>query len=172
MRMGRTLRARRNAAQLRRPGCRAHPRARGWRRLPTMRAHPLRRLCSNAGVRPYPWNARDVPTAFLDYATAGGVDDAGETVRPRRHDARRNPATVRDLLETARAAGAERVYLTGARPGSRWMATAAEGWQAGRHHFDSDTPVARFTHRDTGARVEIRRAAEWFGDGTYSARDA
>lgn len=119
-----------------------------------------------------PYNVRYRPTAFLDVATARGVTDVGATVRPVLGGRRTKNAQLIDYLETARAAGVERVYLTGARPtppawhrtASDWLLLDAPGWSAGRHHFDAEHPAGRFTHDLTGASVQLRRASEWFGD--------
>lgn len=76
-----------------------------------------------------------------------------------------------------------RVYLVGARPGvgtaagfRSWVyAGLPPGWEhdgARGHYLESATsPVLRFT-RPGGARVEVHRAAGWFGEGAYSVTDA
>lgn len=122
------------------------------------------------------------PTCWLDVATAAGVTDEGRVVRPVIGGRRKHPTTV-DYLDTARAAGCTRVYLTGARPTPpRWRGARASDWLAEPtpewtphergHYFDADRPVGRFTHDTTGERCQVRRAAEWFGDGDYTPSDA
>lgn len=76
----------------------------------------------------------------------------------------------------------ERVFMVGARTGSMRGAGAGAGawahgaplppgWSHGDHFLDGDTPAFHFT-RDDGARVEVMRAASWYGDGDYGVRDA
>lgn len=115
--------------------------------------------------------ARTRRALWIDYTTGSGVDSDGQAVKPVIGGRRKTP-NLTDLLDTAAATGTERVYLTGARPAAKWMETHTPGWKPGGHHRDTDTPVGRFTHTLTGARVELRRAHEWFGEGAYSPREA
>ena len=108
---------------------------------------------------------------WLDVATARGVTDAGRAV-PARIGGRRTRPQLTDLLETALAAGAERALLTGPRPPSTWLLVRTPGWSPGAHYLDADMPVGRFTHDATGAKVELRRAAEWFGELVETPADA
>jgi len=65
-------------------------------------------------------------------------------------------------LAAALAAAAPVVMLTGQRPASGWLfRPAPAGWAHGEHFTDLDRPVGRFEHH-TGARVELRLAAEWW----------
>jgi hypothetical protein len=133
-------------------------------------------------TRPAPWNVADRPTVFLSELTAQGVDDGGRPVRAVIGGRRTHPQLA-DLLETALRHGAQRVFLVGpsptkpARPvrdalGNKWLLRATPGWTPGTHYLHSTLPVGRFTHDATGAKVQLRRAAEWFGEGDYSATDA
>ncbi|MCW2897767.1 MAG: hypothetical protein JWO67_32 [Streptosporangiaceae bacterium] len=121
-------------------------------------------------------------TAFLDARTAGGVHADG---RPIPAQVKRD-ATVVHYLRAAHAAGVERVYLTGPRPrlsaaerregatsAAAWLFVPAPGWSPAGHYIDGHAlDVARFVHDQAGARVELRRAAEWFGWGDYTPRTA
>lgn len=68
------------------------------------------------------------------------------------------------VLDAARVDESVRVMLTGERPARAWFLDAAPGWRNVRVFLDADTPAARYEHA-TGHTVEIRRAAEWFGEG-------
>lgn len=124
-------------------------------------------------TRPTPWNVAQRPTVWLDERTAQGVDDAGRSVRPVIGGRRKHPQLV-DLLDTARLHGAERVFVVGPKPaeGNRWLLKAAPGWTAGTHFLHSSLPTGRWSHDGTGAKVQLRRAAEWFGEGEYGVSDA
>lgn len=127
-------------------------------------------------TRPTPYNVRDVATAFLDARTAGGVTVDGRTVPA----LVKRDAGVTHYLRAAHAAGMERVYLTGPRPRAKgdstaaaWLFAPTPDWTPAGHYVDAHAlDVARFVHAASGARVELRRAAEWFGWGDYTARDA
>lgn len=91
------------------------------------------------------------------------------------------PARVLDVLGGL-GDEVERVYLVGARPGAgtaaglrSWVhGELPPGWahDARGHYMESaSSPVLRYT-RPGGARVEVHRAAGWFGEGTYSVADA
>lgn len=96
------------------------------------------------------WAVADRPTLWLDW-----TGDLAAT------------------LEAARRASARRVMLTGPRPPAGWLFGAQPpGWAPGSHYLDASLPVARFTHTDTGQRVDVRRAAEWFGDTPLTADEA
>lgn len=74
-----------------------------------------------------------------------------------------------------------RVYLVGPRPGDgsvkgmyAWLGdpdVLAE-WDTDGSHVHPDTPAIRLKHRQTERRIELYRAAQWFGEGTYTAADA
>lgn len=132
-------------------------------------------------TRPVPYNVRPVATGFLDARNAGGVTADGRTVPAQV----KRDAGLTHYLRAAHAAGLERVYLTGPRPraasGARaagttaaaWMFLPTPDWTPGGHYVDDHAlDVARFTHAISGARVELRRAAEWFGWGDYTPRTA
>lgn len=71
----------------------------------------------------------------------------------------------------------ERVYMVGPRVdvagagGFAFGEPLPAGWSHGAHYLDQGSPVFRFA-RDDGARVEVLRAAAWYGEGDYSTRDA
>lgn len=65
-----------------------------------------------------------------------------------------------------------RLMLTGDAPPRDWFTAAAPGWVNLRVFPDHDLPAARYENLTTGAKVEVRRAAEWFGNGDYTHTDA
>lgn len=75
------------------------------------------------------------------------------------------------VVERARADGHVRVMLTGPCPPREWYLGAMDQWQATRVFLDHELPAAKYVHTD-GHAVEVRRAAEWFGDGDYTHTDA
>lgn len=84
--------------------------------------------------------------------------------------------TVAELLHDL-PAGVDRVVLLGPRPGltadrqrSWYMGDLPAGWehdQAG-HYLTGDHPIGKYRAPD-GRRVELHRAAAWFGEGDYGA---
>ena len=104
---------------------------------------------------------------------------------------RYNPGHVRftrvgqdlaELLEKSTAEGRHRIYLVGSRPGAdgtragfeswAFLQRLPRGWSADRHYLGNPMlPVLRFVH-DDGRRVEIHRAASWFGEGDYATTEA
>src|SRR6266545_211762 len=104
------------------------------------------------------WQYRHVPTSFL-------------TVEPGER--------LGAFLERARRAGAERVMLLGPAPDPAWLLSDPGPWQPDDrgHYLDTDQLCARYVMRSTlppriVARMELRRAVSWFGDGDYSAEVA
>jgi hypothetical protein len=88
-------------------------------------------------------------------------------------------ASAADLL-AALPVGVERVFMVGGRPGGdargvvSWAVPEAglpPGWEAGQHYLDGMAPVMRYRHAN-GHRVELLRAAGWFGEGDYTAAEA
>ena len=91
---------------------------------------------------------------------------------------------VHDHERHAYDAGHLRVLMTGPPPwagigGARAWAGGVlpAGWVAepGGHYMHGAHPVLRLVHEPTGSRIEVCRAAQWFGDGDYSpelAREA
>jgi hypothetical protein len=94
--------------------------------------------------------------------------------RPERtlYGAYREALPLVDVLEAAARDRAERVMLTGPAPVSSWLLEPAPGWSAVRVFTDHETPAARYRHEATGAEVELRRAAEWFGRGEFTPDEA
>lgn len=72
------------------------------------------------------------------------------------------PADVLYMLGSAPGVEALRI-IVGSDPGP--------GWTAQAHYLTLPSPVLRFTHV-SGHKVEIHRAAAYFGEGTYSPRVA
>lgn len=111
--------------------------------------------------------------AFVDYRSGQGVLDTGGPL-PVTMAPRRGRMPLRSLLTTAREAGVRRLLLTGPRPAERWLEEdPGPGWRpdpAG-HYYDADDPCGRFLG-PLGERVELRRAAAWFGNGDYTPTQA
>jgi hypothetical protein len=89
---------------------------------------------------------------------------------------RPGPASVRAVLGAV-APDTERVYVTGPRPGGgvagfRQWATPTDGllpgWRVHErgHYLEGEHPVLRFVRPD-GRRLEVLRAAVYFGEGDY-----
>lgn len=86
-------------------------------------------------------------------------------------------ATLGELADDVR-----RVYLVGARPGAgtaagfrSWVyGELPAGWSHddGGHYLESSAAPALAFTRPNGARVDVHRAASWFGEGDYSVADA
>lgn len=128
-------------------------------------------------MKPYAYNPRLVPTVFVDYSTGKGVNvtSGARFVVPIKDRRRKTPALA-DVLNAALTAEVERVYFTGTKPADKWLLQPSEGWLPNGHYLDADVPVGRFlAAHNHDIRVELRRAAEWFGEGDYTpdtARDA
>lgn len=109
---------------------------------------------------------RQKPTVWLDYATSSGVDDKGLLVSARLASSQRKPRLV-DFLETAHAAGAEKVMLTGAIPAEsgagHWLLSDTPNWLSADLRLTSP-PNATFKNETTGTEVMVRLASEWFAD--------
>jgi hypothetical protein len=118
--------------------------------------------------RPRGWTPKEVPTIWVDATTGQGVTREGTSVRPKIGERRKNP-NLTDLLDTAASYGAERIMLTGRipdpAPGVRhWLYVKTPNWIPGQHWVNAGPPTGRFSHQITGHKVEIRTAAEWFGE--------
>lgn len=87
-------------------------------------------------------------------------------------------SSVRELLEAADRL--ERppdvLYTIGPAPGVAELRAIVggdpgPGWAAAAHHLRLPAPVLRF-RRDTGATLEVHRAASYFGEGDYTPSEA
>lgn len=73
-----------------------------------------------------------------------------------------------------------RVFLVGPRPGGSadglrsWMLDpfVADDWRDVGTHLDHAAPAIRLEHRGDGRKLEVYRAAAWFGEGDYSQATA
>lgn len=74
----------------------------------------------------------------------------------------------------------ERVYLVGPRPGGNMAGLRAwavppeglpAGWDSGEHYLDGNAPILRYRRPD-GGKVELVRAAVWWGEGGYTVDQA
>lgn len=102
--------------------------------------------------------------------------------RQRRHYKPRKVRFVRwdgtDLASLlAGSPGVEVIYTISPTPGVealRNLAAADPGpeWVADPHYLTLPTPVLRFKHRGDGRRVEVHRAASYFGEGDLDPRAA
>ena len=109
--------------------------------------------------------ARRRAVGFLEYAHGLGTGETGGSFTVPK------APSLRELLE-ALPVVADRLYLIGA-PGTAWGAWSRatdlpDGWThaARGHHLPTDstsTPSLRYTRPD-GRGLELRNAAEWFGD--------
>lgn len=120
-------------------------------------------------MRPHPWSPRTVPTIWIDYTTGYGYTGTGERVKPKVGERRQKP-NLGDLLDTAASYGAERIMLTGKVPAAEmgpdrrhWLLVKTPGWRANGHWFQAPA-TGRFVRESTDQKVEVRTAAEWFGD--------
>jgi hypothetical protein len=73
----------------------------------------------------------------------------------------------------------QQIYLAGDRPGRgnraamyAWLANLGEGWAHDGSNPDAEAPVLRLVHAASGRKMDIRRAADWFDEGEYTAADA
>lgn len=106
-----------------------------------------------------------IPTIWVDVKTGQGVTQDGTTVTPKIGDRRRAP-NLTDLLDTAAGYGARRIMLCGEKPepapGVRhWLLVQTPGWKATGHKLRAPM-VGRFEHIQTGQKVDVRTAGEWF----------
>lgn len=123
-------------------------------------------------VRRWPSSAsKDAePTVWLDFATAAGVNDAGDPVAPPEH-ASEGPV-VWQMLETALAAGATKVMVAGKAPTrADWLLADQNqpqeqftpGWVVGeKGHWLGDFPQGRFIHSATNQQVNVLLIEQWF----------
>lgn len=123
-------------------------------------------------MRLQPFSIKPDVTLWLDLTTGVSVQDNGHET----HHSAEN-MTLGQVLALAKWAHATRVMLTGAPITNEWVLSpldAESGWEHGRHHLDHATPTGRYTYTagTSPVAVEVRRAAEWFGEGDYTPRDA
>jgi hypothetical protein len=118
---------------------------------------------------PVPWTPKRPRTLWLDTATGAALDDDGRPVQAAPPGGA--PASLASVLAAAELARANRVMLTGPMLPRTELLRQVRGWSAGALFLDHELPVGRYEHT-SGNRVEVRRAAEWFGDGTYSPETA
>lgn len=106
-----------------------------------------------------------IPTIWVDVKTGQGVTQDGTTVTPKIGPRRKAP-NLTDLLDTAAGYGARRIMLCGEKPepapGVRhWLTVQTPGWKATGHKLRAPM-VGRFEHIQTGHKVDVRTAGEWF----------
>jgi hypothetical protein len=140
-------------------------------------------------VRPKPYTFKAIPTLFADYTTGRGVLSNGEYVKPKIGERRKNP-NLADMLDTAASVGAERIMFTGNVPDNdpgadkrevrHWLLVQTPGWEAGwmgrdgqmQGHWTGKPVTGRFERKATGQRIEVRTAAEWFGNTPLNPEQA
>lgn len=125
-------------------------------------------------MRPQPWSPQEIPTIWVDYTTGYGRTGAGAEVKPRIAGGRVKPNLL-DMLETAAHLGAGRIMFTGklpeGEPGkAHWLMASTKGWDA-MNVFPRGN-AATFIRQTTQQKVEVRTAAEWFGDLHLSPEQA
>lgn len=123
--------------------------------------------------RPQPYRVAEQRILWLDASTGYGVTWEGRRVAPVIRGRRKSP-NLTDWLDTAHAAGASRIMLTGKLPTNEagrehWLEADTPGWRHGAHWLDSP-PTGRYYHEattqvgDRRARpLEVATAAAWFG---------
>ncbi|MGO2933138.1 MAG: hypothetical protein ACTICP_11695 [Microbacterium sp.] len=89
----------------------------------------------------------------------------GTQVTPKIGSRRKSP-NLTDLLDTAASYGARRIMLCGEKPepapGVRhWLLVQTPGWKPTGHKLKAPM-VGRFEHAQTGQKVDVRTAGEWF----------
>lgn len=138
----------------------------------------------STSYRPQPFAPPTLPTVYLDYTTGKGVDWDGRPFAAPISSRRKNPTLADKLDAVAAAVGpvAEKakIIFTGKIPATErgqrhWLLVQTPGWVAPRGHWLGTPPTGRFTHELTGVYIEVRTAAEWFGDTPLrpaQARDA
>jgi hypothetical protein len=135
--------------------------------------------------RPVAYRVSEQKILWADASTGYGVTWEGRPVVPVIRGRRRRPSLA-DLLDTAYAAGAQRIMLTGKLPVSgpgvpHWLMAETPGWRHGAHWLEAP-PTGRYYHQatqpvgDPRARpLEVATAAAWFGSarlGFHQARAA
>lgn len=132
--------------------------------------------------RPQPYRVSEQKILWADATTGYGVTWDGRRVTPVIRGRRKNP-NLTDLLDTAHAAGAQRIMLTGRLPASEpgrphWLMADTPGWRHGTHWLDTP-PTGRYFHEatqpaeDPKARpLEVATAAAWFGGGRLGIHQA
>lgn len=135
-------------------------------------------------MRPKPYTFRPIPTLWADYTTGRGVLSNGQAVKPKIGEGRKNP-NLQDMLDTAAAAGAERIMFTGNVPANdrgvrHWLLVQTPGWNAGWvdrgdrevGHWLGTPVTGRFERIAAPQRIEVKTAAEWFGNTPLSPEQA
>ena len=120
-------------------------------------------------------NLRAYKNLWADYVTGRGMLDNGQVVPPKIGARRKNP-NLTDMLDTAAAAGVDRIFFTGktpvATPGKRhWLLVETPGWIDGGH-FTGHPATGRFEHRQTGKKILVQFASAWFGDTPLTPEQA
>jgi hypothetical protein len=135
--------------------------------------------------RPRPYNFKAIPTLWADYTTGRGVLSNGQAVPPKIGPRRKTP-NLQDMLDTAASVGAERIMFTGNVPANErdvrhWLMVQTPGWNAGWVDKDGAPPVGhwlgtpvtgRFERISAPQRIEVKTAAEWFGNTPLSPEQA
>lgn len=131
--------------------------------------------------RPRPWTLTPWLTAWMDYTSGSGILSTGQRFQAATPRGRKNP-TLNDKLNAVSAAagvGVERVkiMLTGAVPkadraGQHWLMVQTPDWSKHLGQWYGTPPTGRFVHHVTGQYLEVRTAAEWFGDASLNPKEA
>ena len=120
-------------------------------------------------MRIAPRNVKPDRTLWLDVDAGVGYVDGNNS--PGRLPVTAGRVELEATLDAARRCGATRVMLTGRPIPREWLLAVVPGWTHGRHHLDHETPTGRYS-TDDGTRVEIKRAAEWFGRAQFTPLQA
>lgn len=121
--------------------------------------------------RPHHYRPDSHRVLVVDHGTGECVTSDGQAQGTYSTKGGRIPTAA--ILLAAKELGCRRVFLTGPKPLSvSWMdENPGEGWSGAGHFYKLRDPAGRWEYVD-GTKVEVRRAAAWFGEGSYSAAEA
>lgn len=122
-------------------------------------------------MRPHHYRPDGHRVLVVDHGTGECVTSDGKNAGT--YSTKKGRIPTRAILQAAQQLNCRRVFLTGPKPLSvDWMdEDAGEGWSQAGHFLKLRDPCGRWEYVD-GSKVEVRRAASWFGEGSYTAAEA